>query len=97
MPVMGMATCIGATMKITMLNLANVLSNRKETKMIPVRLTSLSGNTKTINLPDRKAVETFIESFANQLSIGTAINIDAPLVGIHGGWLFGKRADDTAQ
>ena len=32
----------------------------------------------------------FIELYANALPIGTAINIDAPLIGIHSGWIQGK-------
>jgi len=60
--------------------------------MIPVRLTTTNGETKTINLPDRKTVENFITSFSVALPIGYAVNIDAPLIGIHSGWVVGKGA-----
>ena len=34
----------------------------------------------------------FIEKMGDTLPIGTAVNIDAPLIGIHGGWIQGKRS-----
>lgn len=62
--------------------------------MIPVKLTSVSGETKTISLPDRATVENFIVAFSSSLPQGVAINVDAPLVGIHGGWVFGKKENE---
>ena len=59
--------------------------------MIPVRLTTTNGESKTINLPNKETVETFITAFSSELPKGIAVNIDAPLIGIHHGWLFGKR------
>jgi hypothetical protein len=59
--------------------------------MIPVKLTTTNGESKTINLPNRETVETFISTFSTSLPVGIAVNIDAPLIGIHHGWLFGKR------
>ena len=59
--------------------------------MIPVRLTTTNGESKTINLPNKETVETFISSFSSALPVGYAVSIDAPLIGIHNGWLFGKK------
>jgi hypothetical protein len=61
--------------------------------MIPVKLTTTNGESKTINLPNKETVETFITSFSSALPVGIAVNIDAPLIGIHHGWLFGKKQD----
>lgn len=60
--------------------------------MIPVKLTTTNGETKTINLPNKESVENFISSFSVALPMGYAVNIDAPLVGIHSGWVIGKEA-----
>jgi hypothetical protein len=62
--------------------------------MIPVKLTTTNGETKTINLPNKETVENFITSFSGELPIGIAVNIDAPLIGIHNGWLFGTMPKD---
>lgn len=59
--------------------------------MIPVKLTTTNGETMTMNLPNKKTVETFISTFSNSLPQGIAVNIDAPLIGIHSGWLFGQK------
>jgi hypothetical protein len=58
--------------------------------MIPIKLTTTNGESKTINLPDRKTVETFISTFSDSLPLGYAVCVDAPLVGIHNGWLVGN-------
>jgi len=58
--------------------------------MIPVTLTTTSGTNKSMSFPDRKSVENFIENMANKLTIGTVVNIDAPLIGIHSGWIQGR-------
>jgi hypothetical protein len=65
--------------------------------MIPVKLTTTNGETKTINLPNKETVEDFITSFSVALPIGYAVNIDAPLVGIHSGWVVGKGAGSRYQ
>lgn len=65
--------------------------------MIPVKLTTTNGETKTINLPNKETVEDFITSFSVSLPIGYAVNIDAPLVGIHSGWVIGKNAGSRYQ
>ena len=62
--------------------------------MIPIKLTTTNGETKTINLPNKEKVEDFITSFSVALPIGYAVNIDAPLIGIHNGWLIGKKPND---
>ena len=59
--------------------------------MIKVTLTTTTGSTKVMHFDTKENIETFIEQFAQTLLIGTAVNIDAPLVGIHGGWIQGKR------
>lgn len=65
--------------------------------MIPVKLTTTNGETKTINLPNKKTVETFITSFSSSLPVGIAVGIDAPLIGIHNAWLFGKKEDAVSE
>lgn len=59
--------------------------------MIPITLTTTNGETKKMTLPDKKSVETFITSFSSALPVGYAVSIDAPIIGIHSGWLFGKK------
>jgi hypothetical protein len=59
--------------------------------MIPITLTTTNGETKKMTLPDKDTVETFITSFSVALPVGVAVCIDAPLIGIHNGWLFGKK------
>jgi hypothetical protein len=58
--------------------------------MIPITLTTTNGETKKMTLPNKETVETFISTFSTSLPIGYAVCIDAPLIGIHNGWLFGK-------
>lgn len=59
--------------------------------MIPITLTTTNGESKKMTLPDKDTVETFITSFSVSLPVGVAVCIDAPLIGIHNGWLFGKK------
>jgi hypothetical protein len=41
---------------------------------------------------DSKAdVLVFIEKMSDALPIGTVVNIDAPLIGIHSGWIQGQK------
>ena len=65
--------------------------------MIPVRLTSVSGTVKDMPFDSKEKVLEFIDKYANALPIGTAINIDAPLIGIHSGWIQGRKATVNAQ
>jgi hypothetical protein len=41
----------------------------------------------------KENVENFITAFSIALPVGYAVSVDAPLIGIHNGWLFGKRQD----
>lgn len=59
--------------------------------MIKVNLTTTSGTTKGMQFDTKENVLKFIELFSEALPIGTAVNIDAPLIGIHSGWIQGKR------
>jgi len=59
--------------------------------MIPVTLTTISGTTKTIPFYNKQAVEKFIGFFPNKLTEGVAVCIDAPLIGIHSGWVIGTK------
>jgi hypothetical protein len=36
-------------------------------------------------------VQTFIEKLETELPLGYAVNVDAPLIGIHSGWVIGKK------
>lgn len=59
--------------------------------MIQVKLTTVSGESKTIPFYNKQAVEKFIGFFPNKLTEGVAVCIDAPLIGIHNGWVVGKK------
>jgi len=59
--------------------------------MIPVTLTTTTGTTKGMRFDTKENVLLFIEKMGDTLPIGTAVNIDAPLIGIHGGWIHGKK------
>lgn len=65
--------------------------------MIPITITTTNGETKKMNLPNKESVETFISSFSSALPVGYAVSIDAPLIGIHSGWLFGKKQVAVAE
>jgi len=52
-------------------------------------LTSTSGATKKMNFNNREHLLEFIELYKATLHIGQAVCIDAPLVGIHNGWIQG--------
>lgn len=58
--------------------------------MITATLTSVTGGVKKMEFPTKANVLEFIERYSELLPIGTAINIDAPLAGIHSGWIHGK-------
>jgi hypothetical protein len=59
--------------------------------MIQVKLTTVSGESKTIPFYNKQAVENFIGFFPAQLPKGVAVCIDAPLIGIHNGWIVGEK------
>ena len=59
--------------------------------MIQVKLTTTNGETKTIPFYNKQAVEKFVSFFPAQLPKGYAVCIDAPLVGIHNGWILGRK------
>lgn len=59
--------------------------------MITVTLTTTTGSTKDMKFDTRDNVFNFIEKMGDALPIGTAVNIDAPLIGIHSGWIQGRR------
>jgi len=64
---------------------------KKEDTMIKVTLTTTTGSTKGMYFDNKENLETFIEQLAQSLPVGVAVNIDAPLVGIHSGWVQGKK------
>jgi len=58
--------------------------------MINATLTSVTGETKVMNFISKEHLIKFIDKYAEVLPIGKAVNIDAPLAGIHSGWIHGK-------
>ncbi len=63
---------------------------KKEDTMIKATLTTTQGSTKGMEFDTKEHLLEFIELFESALPLGTAVNIDAPLVGIHSGWIQGK-------
>jgi hypothetical protein len=61
--------------------------------MVLVRLTSVNGTVKDLPFDSKEKVLEFIDKYSDALPIGTAVNIDAPLVGIHSGWIQGRKAN----
>jgi hypothetical protein len=59
--------------------------------MINVRLTTTNGETKNMSFGSSSKVQTFIEKLETELPLGYAVNVDAPLIGIHSGWVIGKK------
>ena len=55
-----------------------------------VTLTSTSGATKQMEFDTKEHVLEFIELYGATLHIGQAVCIDAPLIGIHSGWIQGR-------
>jgi hypothetical protein len=41
---------------------------------------------------NKDSVLEFIERYADALPLGTAVNINAPLIGIHSGWIQGRKS-----
>jgi hypothetical protein len=60
--------------------------------VIPVQLTSISGTVKDMPFKNKDSVLEFIDRYADALPLGTAVNIDAPLIGIHSGWIQGRKS-----
>jgi hypothetical protein len=58
--------------------------------MIKATLTTTAGTTREMSFNNKEHLLEFIELFSSTLHLGTAVNIDAPLVGIHSGWIQGK-------
>jgi hypothetical protein len=58
--------------------------------MINATLTSVTGGTKVMNFISKEHLIEFIDKYAEVLPIGNVVNIDAPLAGIHSGWIHGK-------
>jgi hypothetical protein len=58
--------------------------------MIKVKLTTVNGSVAVMPFTSKEKILEFIDQYSNALPIGTAVNIDAPLVGIHSGWIQGK-------
>ena len=55
-----------------------------------VTLTSTSGATKQMNVDTKEHLLEFIELYKATLHVGQAVCVDAPLVGIHNGWIQGS-------
>jgi hypothetical protein len=62
--------------------------------MIPVTLTTTTGSTKGMRFDSKNDVLVFIDKMSDALPIGTAVNIDAPLIGIHSGWIQGQKINN---
>jgi hypothetical protein len=63
--------------------------------MIKVTLTSTSGNTHKMEFDTKEHVLEFIELYKATLHQGTAVCIDAPIIGIHNGWIQGQKISTT--
>ena len=57
--------------------------------MIKATLTTTMGTTREMSFNDRVHLLEFIELYKATLHIGQAVCIDAPLVGVHNGWIQG--------
>ena len=55
-----------------------------------VTLTSTSGATKQMNFDTKERVLEFIELYKSTLHVGQVVCVDAPLIGIHSGWIQGS-------
>jgi hypothetical protein len=58
--------------------------------MITVKLTTVSGNTQELQLPDKESVLMYIDQLRNALPKNATLQIDAPLAGISG-WVRAKQ------
>lgn len=59
--------------------------------MIKTTLTTITGSTKEMKFDSKADVLVFIEKMSEALPIGTVVNIDAPLIGIHSSWIQGQK------
>jgi hypothetical protein len=57
--------------------------------MIKATLTSTSGTTREMKFNTKEHLLEFIKLYKATLHVGQAVCIDAPLVGIHSGWIQG--------
>ena len=64
--------------------------------MITAKLTTTSGTTREMKFKNKEHLLEFVEVFKSTLTLGTAVCIDAPIVGIHSGWIQGTRVLDNA-
>jgi hypothetical protein len=58
--------------------------------MIPIKITTVSGTVREMRFDTKENVFEFIDKMSAALPQGIVVNIDAPLVGIHGGWIHGE-------
>jgi hypothetical protein len=63
----------------------------KEKQMIKITLTTTAGTTRGMEFDTKEHVLEFIELMSSTLQAGVAVCIDAPLIGIHNGWIQGQR------
>jgi hypothetical protein len=60
--------------------------------MIKLTLTTTSGTTRGMEFDTKEHVHEFIELMSSTLHQGVAVCIDAPIIGIHNGWIQGTIA-----
>jgi hypothetical protein len=58
--------------------------------MIPIKITTVSGTVREMRFDTKENVFQFIDNMSAALPQGVVVNIDAPLVGIHSGWIHGE-------
>ena len=58
--------------------------------MIKATLTTTMGTTREMSFNDKVHLLEFIELMGSTLHQGVAVCIDAPIIGIHNGWIQGK-------
>lgn len=54
-------------------------------------ITTVSGEVKPMHFQTKADVLAFIDKYAEILPVGITVCVDAPLAGIHNGWLRGKK------
>jgi len=63
--------------------------------MIPMTLTTPNGETKSMYFDNKEIAMKFINTFSSQLNAGLSVCIDAPLIGVHNGWLHGMKPKEN--
>ncbi len=58
--------------------------------MIPIKLTTTNGTVKEMRFNTKENVFECIDNMSAALPIGVVVNVDAPLAGIHSGWIHGQ-------